>query len=186
MADALVVIGRGRLIASGRMADFILTSNRNAVVIRVDEAAQLVRELRARHGTVVTEPDGRLVVTGLSAESVGDLAHELRVRVFELSNRQATLEEAFLEATGASEEFRASMGFAGAGYGLGDHGSAAGYGGPPPGYGPPGYGPPGSYGAPPPAGYGYGGGPPPYGAPPPHRQQPQQPDGPPVQDGEPR
>jgi ABC-2 type transport system ATP-binding protein len=128
MADSLVVIGRGSLIASGRMSDFISTSNKNAVVVRVDRPEQLVRELRARGGAVVPEPDGRLVVTGLDSEAVSHVAHELGVRVFELSNREATLEEAFLEATGASEEFRASMGF----------GSPAGF-GMPPGAGQPSY-----------------------------------------------
>ncbi len=111
MADSLVVVGRGSLIASGKMSDFISTSNRNAVVIRVDQPDLMIRELRARQAAVVTEPDGKLAVTGLDSDRVGALAHELGVRVFELSNRQATLEEAFLDATGASEEFRASMGF---------------------------------------------------------------------------
>src|SRR6476620_6787718 len=36
MADSLVVIGRGSLIASGKTSDFISTSRRNAVVVRVD------------------------------------------------------------------------------------------------------------------------------------------------------
>jgi len=111
MADSLVVIGRGSLIASGKMSDFISTSNRNAVVIRVDNSELMTRELRARHAAVVTEPDGKLAITGMDSDAVGGLAHELGVRVFELSNREATLEEAFLDATGASEEFRASMGF---------------------------------------------------------------------------
>ncbi|MGH3505791.1 MAG: ATP-binding cassette domain-containing protein, partial [Nocardioidaceae bacterium] len=170
MADSLVVIGRGALIASGRMSDFISTSNKNAVVIRVDNAEQLVRELRAREGAVTVEPDGRLVVTGLDAHAVSGIAHELGVRVFELSNRQATLEEAFLEATGASEEFRASMGIGGysvpGGYGQAPQGwgQAPGYAQPPPGYGAPqGYGPPSQ-------GYGPEQG---YGQPPPHAQPPQ-------------
>jgi ABC-2 type transport system ATP-binding protein len=113
MADHLVVIGRGSLIASGKMSDFISTSFRNAVVARVDSANLMARELTSRGATVVTEPDGRLAVTGVSSDAVGELAHQLDVTVFELFNRQATLEQAFLDATGASEEFRASMGFEG-------------------------------------------------------------------------
>ncbi len=180
MADSLVVVGRGSLIASGRMSDFISTSNRNAVVIRVDKPDVMVRELRARQAAVVPEPDGKLAVTGMDSERVGDLAHELGVRVFELSDRQATLEEAFLDATGASEEFRASMGFGnqvpafgGPMMGQQGYGPPSGYGGPPSqqgGYGPlpgqpSGYGQPSDYGAPPgqPSGYGP---PPGYGAPP--------------------
>ena len=170
MADSLVVIGRGALIASGRISDFINTSHRNAVVIRVDDPARLTNEVRARRATVVPEPDGRLAITGMTSDEVGALAHELGVRVFELSNRQATLEEAFLEATGASEEFRASMGFA---MGPGPGGPPPGYGGPPP----PGYG----YGGPPPPGY--GGPPPGYGGPPPGHGGPPPGYGPPPNDG---
>ncbi len=185
MADHLVVVGRGSLIASGKMSDFISTSHRNAVVIRVDQTELMVRELRARQAAVVTEPDGQLAITGMGSDAVGALAHELGVRVFALSNREATLEEAFLDATGASEEFRASMGFGaeqpafgrpgqsasgqpgfgqGPGYGQGQ--PPQGYGQPPQGYGQPpqGYGqPPQGYGQPP---QGYGQPPQGYGQPP--------------------
>ena len=170
MADHLVVVGRGMLIASGKMSDFISTSARNAVLIRVDNSELMTRELRARNAAVVSEPDGKLAVTGMDSDAVGNLAHELGVRIFELSNRQATLEEAFLDATGASEEFRASMGFGGQQPGYGGLGSAGpmagpqhGYGAPAPGYPPPPAGyppPPTGYGAPPP---GYSSPPPSYG-----------------------
>ena len=197
MADHLVVVGRGALIASGRMSDFISTSHRNAVIVRVDQAEALTRELRARQAAVVVEPDGRLAITGMSSDAVGELTHQLNIRVFELSNRQATLEEAFLDATGASEEFRASMGLGGMpggppAYGQQPYGPppAQGYGGygpPQQGYGPPpqqGYGPPtqqgyGTYGPPPPQ-YGYG--PPPQQSPPPPPQQAARPE----QDGDDR
>lgn len=111
MADDLVVIGRGNLIASGKMTDFISASHRNAVVARFDNAELMSRELRSRGCAVVVEANQKLAITGVDSDEVGDLAFSLGVRVFELSNRQATLEEAFLDATGASEEFRASMGF---------------------------------------------------------------------------
>jgi len=146
MADSLVVVGRGTLIASGKMSDFISTSNRNAVLIRVENAELMTRELRARKAAVVTEPDGKLAITGMDSDRVGGLAHELGVRVFELSNREATLEEAFLDATGASEEFRASMGF-------GNQGAA--FGGPM--MGQQGYGAQGGYGGQPGQQGGYGG-----------------------------
>ncbi len=176
MADHLVVIGRGSLIASGRMSDFISTSNRNAVVVRVDDVERLARELRVRKAVVTNEPDGRLVVTGMDTDAVGGVAFELNLRVLELTNRHATLEEAFLDATGASEEFRASMGF-----GPG----ASAFGGPmpgQPGYAPQGYGLPAGQDQP--QGYGQ----PPYGQPqaygqPPHGQPPggPPPPGPPPQ-----
>jgi ABC-2 type transport system ATP-binding protein len=48
---------------------------------------------------------GQLSVTGLTLDAVGDLAFEAGVRLHELTGRAATLEEAFLDATGGSEEF---------------------------------------------------------------------------------
>jgi ABC-2 type transport system ATP-binding protein len=148
MADHLVVIGRGALIASGKMEDFISTSQRNAVLVRVDDPELLSRELRARNVGVVAEPSGRLVVTGMDSDTIGGLAFDLHVRVFELTNRQATLEEAFLDATGASEEFRASMGLGSEGAPGGGSGSS------PAGYPPPGQGPPSPQGSAPSQGYG--------------------------------
>jgi ABC-2 type transport system ATP-binding protein len=44
-------------------------------------------------------------VTGISQTDLGDLAHEVGARLHELRTREATLEEAFLDATGMSEEF---------------------------------------------------------------------------------
>jgi len=111
MADHLVVVGRGTLIGSGRMADFISAGRRSAVMVRTDDPGRLARELQSRGAGVAAEPGGWLAVTGPTTDAVGGLAHELGLRVLELWTRQATLEEAFLEATGASEEFRASMGF---------------------------------------------------------------------------
>jgi ABC-2 type transport system ATP-binding protein len=158
MADHLVVIGRGALIASGKMEDFISTSQRNAVLVRVDDPELLSRELRARNVAVVAEPSGRLVVTGMDSDTIGGLAFDLHIRVFELTGRQATLEEAFLDATGASEEFRASMGLEADGAPGGAFGSSpAEY--PSPGQGPPpvpGSAPAQGYGRSPQPGYGPG------------------------------
>jgi len=107
MADQLVIIGRGRMIASGPIADFVKTSSRNSVTVRSPGATELADLLR-RDGVEVTgaEP-GLLSVVGMDAESVGDVAFENSIRIHELSNRVATLEEAFLEATEAAQEFEA-------------------------------------------------------------------------------
>jgi ABC-2 type transport system ATP-binding protein len=107
MADQLVVIGRGRLIASGPIEDFVRTSTRNAVIVRSPQATELA-EVLAREAAVV-EPvqPGVVSVTGLDAARIGDLAFEHSIRLHELSNRVATLEEAFLEATQGAEEYQA-------------------------------------------------------------------------------
>ncbi len=47
------------------------------------------------------------MVQGLAAEQIGDLAYDKAIRLHELAPTQASLEEAFMELTASSVEFRA-------------------------------------------------------------------------------
>jgi ABC-2 type transport system ATP-binding protein len=105
LADELVVIGRGRMIANGPVADFLTGSGLGTVEVRTPDAALLGPALTAL-GATITEDRGVLVVRGATAEQIGDAAHAAGARLHQLATRQATLEEAFLAATGMSEEFR--------------------------------------------------------------------------------
>ncbi len=107
MADHLVVIGRGRLIANGPINDFIKNASKNSVVVRSPQATDLAELLRRKEAQVTVLEPGVLSIVGLDSKAVGDLAFEGSIRLHELSNREATLEEAFLEATGFAEEFQA-------------------------------------------------------------------------------
>jgi ABC-2 type transport system ATP-binding protein len=107
MADQLVVIGRGRLIASGPVAEFLQRSTRSSVVVRSPQVTQLVGVLELAGATVQPLEPGSVSVTGLDAEQIGDLAFDSSIRLHELANHTATLEEAFLEATGSAQEFEA-------------------------------------------------------------------------------
>jgi ABC-2 type transport system ATP-binding protein len=110
MADHLIVIGRGRLLADTPIADFVARSSHTSIVVRSPEAARLSELLIARGATVVPEGDGRLSLTGPTQEQVGDLAFAERVPLHELTTRTATLEEAFLEATAGAQEFETTGG----------------------------------------------------------------------------
>jgi ABC-2 type transport system ATP-binding protein len=105
LADELVVIGRGRLVANGPVADFVSASGLGTVEVSSPDLAVLVPVLKGRGATIV-ESGESIAVTGLDAAAIGDLAHEYGARLHQLATRQATLEEAFLSATGQDEEFR--------------------------------------------------------------------------------
>jgi len=107
MADQLVVIGRGRLIASGPIGDFIKTSRQNSVVVRTPQATELADLLRREGVTITTTEPGTLGVVGIDAVGIGDVAFENSIRIHGLVEKVATLEEAFLEATESSQEFAA-------------------------------------------------------------------------------
>jgi ABC-2 type transport system ATP-binding protein len=106
-ADQLVVIGRGRLIADAPVAEVIAGSSRTTVAVRVPDRAHfaVLRDRLMQVAERVEAVDERLVVTGLTAEQVGDLAYELRVRLHELATERASLEEAYMELTADSVEY---------------------------------------------------------------------------------
>ena len=105
-AEQLVVIGRGRLISSGSVADFIADSSGQYVRVRSREGRSLEEMLRARGAHVVTEDDGSYSVSGLDAATIGDLAGDAGLHLHELSPQMASLEEAFMELTRDSVEYR--------------------------------------------------------------------------------
>ncbi|WP_156753553.1 ABC transporter ATP-binding protein [Actinokineospora pegani] len=108
-ADRLVVIGRGRLLADKPMADMLAESSRAAVrahLPRPDDLRLLTDRLRARPGVEVAPAgDGAIHVRGATVAEVGDLAHELGVRLHGLHAAGASLEEAYLELTADSVEY---------------------------------------------------------------------------------
>jgi ABC-2 type transport system ATP-binding protein len=107
-ADHLIVIGKGKLIADCPMDEFIARSTRRTVRVRTPDPARLAALVTADGGTTRDDGDGELMVSGLTAERIGDLAFENAVRLHELAAAQASLEQAFMELTGAAVEFRAA------------------------------------------------------------------------------
>jgi ABC-2 type transport system ATP-binding protein len=109
-ADHLVVIGRGKLIADQPVAAFVAQSSQASVRVRTPRPDPLVAAIVEAQGRVHTEPDGVIVVSGLGAAAIGDLAASLGIALHELAPRAASLEEAFMELTRESVEFRAEEG----------------------------------------------------------------------------
>ena len=102
-ADHLIVIGRGKLLADMPTAQLIAANARHDVLVRSPRATELAGLLRG--GTVTPQPDGALVVTGLDAAAIGDLAAAHGIAVHALVPRQASLEAAYLDLTGESVDY---------------------------------------------------------------------------------
>lgn len=105
-ADHLIVIGRGRLIADTSTEAFIRRSSRNKVRVRSPQIAQLEAALHRAGGQVELRPDGALSVTGLECSTVGDVAASAGATLHELTAETASLEQAYLEFTQDSVEYR--------------------------------------------------------------------------------
>jgi ABC-2 type transport system ATP-binding protein len=106
-AEHLIVIGRGKLIADMSVDDFVNQASGNAVRVRSPQAPKL-RDLVLGPDVVVASSEaGLLEITGLTAEQVGEIAAKNSIVLHELSPVQASLEEAFMDLTRDSVEFKA-------------------------------------------------------------------------------
>jgi ABC-2 type transport system ATP-binding protein len=105
-ADHLVVIGAGRLLADDTVDGFVAASGRNSVRVRSPQSEQLAL-LLSDHGATATTPAlDELEVTGTSTDVIGDVAAAHGITIHELTLLQVTLEEAFMELTHDSVEYR--------------------------------------------------------------------------------
>src|SRR6266700_5246717 len=79
-AEHLIVIGRGKLIADCTVAEFIAQNSSETVRVRTQQQDILAKAVAAAGGTVHDDGNGTLVVHGLTAGRVGDLAFDNAVR----------------------------------------------------------------------------------------------------------
>src|SRR5690242_9565225 len=107
-ADHLIVIGRGQLLADCTMDEFIARSSGQTVRVATPQPDLLVKAVAEAGGSAVNGADGTLIVSGLVAAQVGDIAFEHGVRLHELTVVRASLEAAFMELTADSVEYRGS------------------------------------------------------------------------------
>jgi ABC-2 type transport system ATP-binding protein len=108
-ADRLVVIGKGKLIASTTVNEFVSRSGAHTVRVRSPQLAELGRILAGAGFTARAEAgNSALLVRGASLETVGELAARNAITLHELSAQQASLEEAYMKLTDDAVEYRTS------------------------------------------------------------------------------
>ncbi|MCW2864067.1 MAG: transporter related [Actinoallomurus sp.] len=108
-AEHLIVIGRGKLIADTSVTEFIEQASTGRVKVRSPQASRLGELLAGPDVTVGNVEEGTLLVSGLISDQIGQIASENGITLFELASQQASLEEAFMELTGNSVEYRAPV-----------------------------------------------------------------------------
>ena len=104
IADRVVIIGRGRLIADADIDEVLRGLGGQRVRVRTPRADELARGLADRAALERTAP-GELEVTGLAATEIGDLAHALGVPVHHLAEVEQSLEHAYLSLTEDSVDY---------------------------------------------------------------------------------
>jgi ABC-2 type transport system ATP-binding protein len=105
MAEDLVIIGTGKLIAQTTVKDLTERASGSSVIVRSPSLAAL-GELLTRNGAQVRLEGDTLIVAEWDAADVGRLAFGAHIELHELAHSRPTLEDAFLELTSDTQEYR--------------------------------------------------------------------------------
>jgi len=105
MADNVVVIGKGRLIADTSINKLVAGAG-SSVFVRASSSSKLVNALKEANLKFEKEDNG-LTISGVKTDYIGQLAHSAGLTVLELTQHAASLEKAFLELTEGTAEYEA-------------------------------------------------------------------------------
>jgi ABC-2 type transport system ATP-binding protein len=106
-ANHLIVVGRGLVIADASVTELIAAASDGRVTVRTSARDQAMTVLaRAGAEVAATGPDV-LTISGISAERIVALLSGNAIPFSEVSPHRASLEEAYMELTRDSVEFRA-------------------------------------------------------------------------------
>ncbi|MFF8918387.1 ABC transporter ATP-binding protein [Streptomyces sp. NPDC015032] len=108
-ADHLIIIGRGRLLADTTVTEFVATAGGASVRV-VTPQADTLRDLLTGPGIDITTDRGsspdELEIRGTDAAHIGRTAAAHAIPLYELTPQTASLEQAFMDLTQESVEYR--------------------------------------------------------------------------------
>jgi ABC-2 type transport system ATP-binding protein len=110
IAEHVVVIGRGRLIADTTVAELVTQASHDAAVLVRSPDADKLRSTLASDRVTITSPEpGRLEIHGLTSAEIGAAAARHGFELHELIPQTASLEQAFMGITDAAVEFHGEI-----------------------------------------------------------------------------
>lgn len=106
MADNVIVIGKGKLIVSTSIKELVSNNTHSSVFVRTPSNTKLQKILEGKSLSVKSVDDG-LEISATKTDEVGKLAFAAGLPILELTSRNASLEDVFLQLTEGTEEFQA-------------------------------------------------------------------------------
>jgi len=101
-ADELVMIRGGKLVAQTSLAEFT-GGGGGQIRVRAADISRLGAALGEGTGSVARDGDEALLVSGVDAKEIGELALRQGIALHELAPQQRSLEERFIELMGDEE-----------------------------------------------------------------------------------
>jgi ABC-2 type transport system ATP-binding protein len=106
-AGHLVIVGRGQVIADTSVTELIAAASGHRVTLRTTAPADAMTVLAGAGAQVSATGSGVLTISDLSSERVVAILTGHAIPFTEVSAHRATLEQAYMELTGQSVEYRA-------------------------------------------------------------------------------
>ena len=105
IADDLVVIGRGRLIAQTSVSELLSSRSNGRIHVRTPQVSEVMAALAGAGGTVTSTGSDALIVTGLEPDRIAELVSAQGLRLHELYRERTSLEDAFIDITRDAVEY---------------------------------------------------------------------------------
>jgi|SRR5690625_1279914 len=104
VADRVVIIGQGKLLADMTIEEMNQRSMSTYVYVESDNQEKMVRLLKNKQALIKNTQHG-LEVRHMEAREIGQLAYDHDIVLYELKKVQPTLEELFTEITDGKEDY---------------------------------------------------------------------------------
>ncbi|MFD3930300.1 ABC transporter ATP-binding protein [Streptomyces sp. NPDC058614] len=108
IADHLVIIGRGRLLADTTVGDFIRDAGSGGVKVATADTTRLRSLLVGPDVTITSSSTDELLVHGREAREIGAIAATHGVALYELTPQAISLEQAFMDLTRDVVEYQSA------------------------------------------------------------------------------
>jgi ABC-2 type transport system ATP-binding protein len=106
MADQVVVVGRGKVVADATVEELIARVASDQVLLRTPVPTEAVARLQSAGAVVTVMDTGSLAVRGMAAQRVVEILSQAGVAFSEVTAQRASLEDVYLQLTGGEAEFR--------------------------------------------------------------------------------
>jgi ABC-2 type transport system ATP-binding protein len=105
IAQDLVVIGQGTLLASGSVEDIVSSVAPNTIHVVTPDARALANAIQGTEVAITSTDRETLIVHGRTAREVGTIAAAEGIALYELTTHRMSLEEAFMHITRNAVEY---------------------------------------------------------------------------------
>ena len=109
MANRVVVVGRGKVLADASVEELVGRASGDQVLLRTSAPDEAVKALQRARAAATVIDRNTLNVTGIEAQRVVEILGRANVAFSEVTAQRASLEDVYLQLTGGEAEFRAAV-----------------------------------------------------------------------------